>query len=56
MDGWYERYLALEQENVILKNNVKDLQDQLQKSYIRIKKLNEELHSCKEPIVNYRSY
>lgn len=39
MDGWYERYLALEQENALLRKEVQQLQEQLQKSYIRISEL-----------------
>lgn len=43
MDGWYERYLKLERENALLRNSVSELQDQVQKSYIRIAELRKEL-------------
>ena len=42
MDGWYERYIALEKENAILKKEVRQMQDQIQKAYIRISELREE--------------
>tara|TARA_B100000424_G_scaffold268852_1_gene264515 strand:- start:3341 stop:3493 length:153 start_codon:yes stop_codon:yes gene_type:complete len=43
MNGWYERYLELEKENAILRKEIAQMQDSMQKSYIRIKELREEL-------------
>ena len=45
MDGWYERYLTLEKENAMLRKEIQQMQDQIQKSYIRIKELNDEKDS-----------
>mgnify|MGYP001281898593 FL=1 len=45
MDGWYERYLALESENAMLRKEIQQMQDQIQKSYIRIKELIDEKNS-----------
>ena len=45
MDGWYERYIALERENAILKKEVQQMQDQIQKAYIRISELIDEKDS-----------
>ena len=45
MDGWYERYIALERENAILKKEVQQMQDQIQKAYIRISELIDEKNS-----------
>ena len=45
MDGWYERYIALERENALLRKEIQQMQDQIQKSYIRIKELIDEKDS-----------
>jgi len=45
MDGWYEKYLALKQENALLRKEVQQLQEQVQKSYIRISELIDEKSS-----------
>ena len=45
MDGWYERYIALERENAMLRKEIQQMQDQIQKSYIRIKELIDEKNS-----------
>ena len=45
MDGWYEKYLTLERENAMLRKEIKQMQDQIQKSYIRIKELLDEKNS-----------
>lgn len=45
MDGWYERYIALERENAMLRKEIQQMQDQIQKSYIRIKELIDEKDS-----------
>ena len=45
MDGWYERYIALERENAMLKAEIQRMQDQIQKSYIRISELIDEKNS-----------
>ena len=37
-------YVTKDKEIQLLRKNVKDLQGQLQNAYMRIKKLNEELH------------
>ena len=55
-ENLHDKCFRLTQENEIYKREIAQLQEQVQKAYIRIKELNEELHSCKEPIVNYRSY
>jgi hypothetical protein len=44
MDGWYERYLTLEKENALLRKEIQQMQDQIQKSYIRIAELRSKLH------------
>ena len=45
MDGWYERYLTLEKENAMLRKEIQQMQDQIQKYYIRIKELIDEKDS-----------
>lgn len=45
MDGWYERYIALERENAMLRKEIQQMQDQVQKAYIRIKELIDEKNS-----------
>ena len=45
MDGWYERYIALERENALLRKEIQQMQDQIQISYIRIKDLIDEKDS-----------
>ena len=45
MDGWYERYIALARENALLRKEIQQMQDQIQKSYIRIKELIDEKDS-----------
>ena len=45
MDGLYERYIALERENAMLRKEIQQMQDQIQKSYIRIKELIDEKDS-----------
>ena len=37
--NWSENDINFKEENLILKNNVKELQEQLQNAYIRIKEL-----------------
>ena len=45
MDGWYEKYIELEKENALLRKEIQQMQDQVQKSYIRIKELIDEKNS-----------
>ena len=45
MDGWYEKYLTLERENAMLRKEIQQMQDQVQKAYIRIKELIDEKNS-----------
>ena len=42
MDGWYEKYLELVQENALLRREIQEMQDSIQKCYIRIAELREE--------------
>ena len=47
----YRRQLiAAEQENEILKNNIRDLQEQLRASYIRIDRLIQDLENIKRVV------
>lgn len=47
----YRRELiAVQQENEILKNNVRDLQEQLRASYIRIDRLIQDLENIKRVV------
>lgn len=47
----YRRQLiAVEQENEILKNNIRDLQEQLRASYIRIDRLIQDLENIKRVV------
>lgn len=47
----YRRQLiAVEQENEILKNNVRDLQEQLRASYIRIDRIIQDLENMKKVV------
>jgi len=45
MDGWYEKYIELEKENALLRKEIQQMQDQIQRAYIRIKELIDEKNS-----------